>query len=142
MHTTVDTQLSNLLSAAGLRSTAPRRAALKTLMSGGHFAVADVFNQVQQDLPGTSVQAMYGVLTALADAGLARKIEPAGGPAFFEARVGDNHHHLVCASCGRIEDVSCVIGQAPCLTPSEDHGFAIATAEVTFRGLCPQCQQS
>ncbi len=124
------------LSAAGLRSTAPRRAVLETLSRGGHLDASEV----SRHLPGTSLQAIYGVLGALTDAGLLRRIDPDGGPARYEARVDDNHHHLVCTGCGRIEDVPCVVGAAPCLAPAELHGFAIDTAEVTFRGRCAECQ--
>ena len=128
------------LSEAGLRSTAGRRATLHVLNRGGHFDASEVFELVKQDLPGTSLQAIYGVLAALTEAGLVRKIEPAGGPAHFERRIGDNHHHLVCTVCGRIEDVPCAIGEAPCLTASHTHGFTIESAEVTFNGLCPDCR--
>ena len=127
------------LTSAGLRSTAGRRATLQVLDHGGHFNASEVYELVKQDLPGTSLQAIYGVLGALTAAGLVRKIEPAGGPAHFERRIGDNHHHLVCYRCGRIEDVPCAIGEAPCLTASHAHGFAIESAEVTFNGLCPDC---
>lgn len=128
------------LKAAGLRSTAPRRAVLETLQPGGHLDAGEVYNQVKQSLAGTSLQAVYGVLAALTEAGLVRKIEPVGSAARYEARVGDNHHHLICTSCGRIEDVSCAVGHAPCLVPSESHGFQVTSAEVTFNGLCPECQ--
>lgn len=128
------------LSTAGLRSTAPRRAALAALQPGGHLDAAEVFEVVRHELPGTSLQAIYGVLGALSEAGLVRKIEPAGGPARYEVRVGDNHHHLVCTACGRIEDVPCTLGAAPCLTASENHGFDISRAEVTFSGVCPDCR--
>lgn len=140
MTTIVHPDLTGRLKAAGLRSTAPRRAVLEALRPGGHLDASEVYDQVRQDLTGTSLQAIYGVLGALTEAGLVRKIEPVGSAARFEARVGDNHHHLICTSCGRIEDVSCAIGEAPCLVPSEDHGFRIESAEVTFNGLCPDCQ--
>lgn len=136
------TPVTDRLRAAGLKSTAPRRAVLETLDRGGHFEAADVYREVSQELTGTSLQAIYIILTALTEAGLARKIETAGASAKFEARVGDNHHHLLCTNCGRIEDVACVIGAAPCMTPSEDHGYVIHTAEVTFTGLCPPCAVS
>ena len=132
--------IAQSLSDAGLRSTGPRRATLHVLSRGGHFDAAEVFEAVKQELPGTSLQAIYGVLAALTEAGLVRKIEPAGGPAHFERRIGDNHHHLVCSACGRIEDVPCAIGEAPCLTASHTHGFTIESAEVTFNGLCPTCR--
>lgn len=127
------------LSAAGLRSTAPRRAVLDYLSCGGHHDAKEVFEALHDELPGSSLQAVYIVLGALASAGLLRKIEPAGGSARYEARIGDNHHHLVCRSCGQIEDVDCAIGAAPCLTPSETHGFVIDEAEVIFHGLCATC---
>ncbi|WP_217136121.1 Fur family transcriptional regulator [Leucobacter chinensis] len=127
------------LKGAGLRSTAPRRAVLEALHPGGHLDAAELFQLVQRELPDTTLQTMYVVLSALTDAGLVRKIEPAGSAARYEVRVGDNHHHLICQGCGRIEDVACTIGHAPCLTPSETHNFHIHTAEVTFVGLCPDC---
>ena len=90
--------------------------------------------------PSLSPQAVYGVLRALVDRGLARRIEPAGAPALFELRVGDNHHHLVCRSCGAVADVDCAVGAAPCLSPSDAAGFVIDEAEVVFWGLCSNCQ--
>lgn len=134
------TDIATRLNDAGLRSTAPRRAVLETLEAGGHLEAAEVFERVVKDLPGTSLQAVYIVLTALTEAGLVRKVAPAGASAHFEARVGDNHHHLVCSQCGRIEDVPCIVGHAPCLTPSDSMGFVIDTAEVTFNGVCSDCQ--
>ena len=91
-------------------------------------------------LDSVSTQAVYDVLGALSRAGLARRIEPAGSPARFEARAGDNHHHIVCRGCGAIADVDCTVGQAPCLEPAHDAGFEIDEAEVTFWGLCRDCQ--
>lgn len=127
---------------AGLRTTAPRRAVLNVLAGGGHFEAAELFGRVREELPGTSLQAVYGVLSALIGAGLVRKIEFEGGSALFEIRRGDNHHHLLCLECGRVEDVPCVVGEAPCLTPVGDQGFTVEVAEVTFKGLCPDCQQA
>ena len=92
--------------------------------------------------PGISTQAVYDCLDALTRTGLVRRIEPAGRPALFEARVGDNHHHLVCRACGDTVDVDCAVGGAPCLHPSESHGFVIDEAEVVFWGLCPDCNQT
>uniref|UniRef100_UPI003A869EED Fur family transcriptional regulator n=1 Tax=Leucobacter sp. BZR 635 TaxID=3378705 RepID=UPI003A869EED len=128
------TESAARLNAAGLRSTAPRRAVLDALQPGGHLDASEVYERLRGDLPGTSLQAIYGVLTALTEANLVRRVTPAGGSARYEARVGDNHHHLLCTSCGRIEDVP-----SPCLTPSDTHGFEITTAEVTFHGLCANC---
>lgn len=133
---------TQVLHDAGLRTTAPRRAVLTVLQRGGHHHAADVYEQVRSDLPGTSLQAVYGVLGALTTAGLARKVEPEGGPAVFELLRGDNHHHLLCVGCGRLEDMPCVIGEAPCLTPAQDLGFRVEVAEVTFKGLCPECQDA
>ena len=132
--------LGERLHAAGLRSTAPRRAVMEVLAQGGHWSAADVFNSVVKDLDQTSLQAVYGVLSAFTEAGLARKIEPPNSPALYERRVGDNHHHLVCADCGDITDIPCVVGEAPCLTIPESHGYEIHVAEVTYHGVCPDCQ--
>ena len=129
------------LRATGLRVTRPRIAVLDVLTKGGHLEVEEITRQVRERLDSVSVQAVYDVLGALSRAGLARRIEPAGSPARFEARVGDNHHHIVCRSCGTIEDVDCVVGERPCLDPGTGHGFEVDEAEVTFWGLCPACQQ-
>ena len=128
------------LSAAGLRSTGPRREAIRVLSRGGHWSAASVFEAVSEELEGTSLQAMYGVLTALSDAGILRKIELPGSPALYELRVNDNHHHLICTICGDIRDVPCAVGEAPCLTASDTQGFVISQAEVTYHGVCPDCQ--
>jgi Fe2+ or Zn2+ uptake regulation protein len=132
----------DLLRARGLRVTRPRLAVLEVLESShGHLDVDQIAAQVRQRLDTVSTQAVYDVLSALSRAGLARRIEPAGSPARFEARVGDNHHHVVCRGCGEIADVDCAVGDAPCLTPSQAHGFVLDEAEVTFWGLCPTCQR-
>lgn len=138
-----DTQrdfLTDKLRAAGLKVTGPRLAVLEVLHDSGHLDAESVYAGVSKLLPNTSLQAVYGVLAALALAGLVRKIEPAGSPALYEVRVGDNHHHLVCLSCKNVTDVDCVIGESPCLTPSDMAGFSVQTAEVTFWGLCAACQ--
>ena len=124
----------------GLRVTRPRVAVLEVLSRGGHFEVEQVVNKVRERLDSVSTQAVYDVLGALARAGLARRIEPAGSPALYENRAGDNHHHVVCRGCGAVGDVDCVVGEAPCLEPSATNGFVIDEAEVTFWGLCPACQ--
>ncbi|MGW4941272.1 Fur family transcriptional regulator [Actinoplanes sp. NPDC004185] len=129
-----------LLRATGLRVTRPRVAVLDVLTQGGHLEVEEITRQVRDRLDSVSTQAVYDVLGALSRAGLARRIEPAGSPARFEARVGDNHHHVVCRSCGTIEDVDCAIGERPCLDPNVSHGFDVDEAEVTFWGLCPACR--
>ena len=95
---------------------------------------------MRAELGSISVQAVYDVLAACVDAGLVRRIEPAGHPARFECRVADNHHHVVCRRCGVTRDVDCIVGAAPCLMPLEDHGFVLDEAEVVFWGLCPSCQ--
>jgi Fur family ferric uptake transcriptional regulator len=128
------------LRSAGLRVTRPRLAVLEVLTQGGHLEVEDVTRQVRGRLDSVSTQAVYDVLGALSRAGLARRIEPAGSPARYEARAGDNHHHIVCRSCGAIEDVDCAVGERPCLDPGTQHGFEVDEAEVTFWGLCPDCQ--
>jgi Fur family transcriptional regulator, stress-responsive regulator len=131
----------DLLRARGLRVTRPRLAVLEVLeRSRGHLDVEQIAIQVRQRLDTVSTQAVYDVLSALSRAGLARRIEPAGSPARYESRVGDNHHHVVCRGCGEIADVDCAVGEAPCLTPSQAHGFVLDEAEVTFWGLCPACQ--
>ena len=130
----------DLLRARGLRVTRPRVAVLEVLTGGGHLEVDDITRLVRSRIDSVSTQGVYDVLAALSRAGLARRIEPAGSPARFEARVGDNHHHLVCRSCGTIEDIDCVQGERPCLDPGTGHGFEVDEAEVTFWGLCPDCQ--
>ena len=131
-----------LLRSHGLRVTRPRLAVLKVLTgSRRHLDVDEITEEVRGRLDSVSTQAIYDVLGALSRAGLARRIEPAGSPALFEARVGDNHHHVVCRGCGMIADVDCAVGEAPCLEPSQSHGFQLDEAEVTFWGLCPDCQQ-
>ena len=129
-----------LLREHGLRVTRPRLTVLDVLTQGGHLEVDEIARKVRERIESVSTQAVYDVLAALSRAGLARRIEPAGGPARFEARVGDNHHHIVCRSCGAIEDVDCEVGERPCLEPSTGHGFEVDEAEVTFWGLCPACQ--
>jgi Fur family transcriptional regulator, stress-responsive regulator len=129
-----------LLRDHGLRVTRPRIAVLEVLAEGGHFEVDEIAVRVRERLDTVSMQAVYDVLGALARVGLARRIEPAGSPALYEHRVGDNHHHVVCRGCGAVGDVDCAIGEAPCLEPSNSHGFVIDEAEVTFWGLCLSCQ--
>lgn len=113
---------------------------LDVLAGGGHLEVDEITRQVRHRLDSVSTQAVYDVLGALSRAGLARRIEPAGSPARYEARAGDNHHHVVCRGCGAVADVDCAVGEAPCLDPRATHGFEIDEAEVTFWGLCPGCQ--
>jgi Fur family ferric uptake transcriptional regulator len=131
------------LRAEGLRVTAPRVAVLAGLREHGeHLPVDEIVERVRVRLHAVSLQAVYNGLAALAGAGLVRRVEPAGRRALFEARVGDNHHHVVCRLCGALTDVDCVMGEAPCLEPSDTGGFLIDEAEVTFWGLCPGCQKT
>lgn len=127
---------------AGLRVTDSRRAVFEALSARPHASADDVFGAVHPLLPRASRQSVYNALGDFAEAGLVRRIEPAGLPMLFELRVSDNHHHLICRSCGAVEDVDCVVGDAPCLAPSDTHGFAVDTAEVTFWGLCAACAAS
>lgn len=127
------------LRGAGLRVTAARVALLQTVRAGDHLGVEAIAAGVRDRVGLVSLQAVYDALNALTQAGLVRRIEPAGSPARYEGRLRDNHHHVVCRSCGSVADVDCAVGQAPCLTPSDDHGFSIDEAEVTYWGLCPRC---
>ncbi|MBB5852060.1 Fur family transcriptional regulator [Amycolatopsis umgeniensis] len=127
------------LRAVSLRVTRPRLAVLAALRDHPHVDTETVIALVRAELPTVSHQAVYDVLRALTDSGLIRRIQPAGALARYETRVGDNHHHVVCRSCGAIADVDCTVGHAPCLTASADHGFVIDEAEVVFWGVCPGC---
>jgi len=128
--------------AVGLKVTGPRLAVLRALTTAPHSSADRVFASVSVELPSTSRQAVYGVLSAFTEGGLVRKIEPAGSAALFERRVGDNHHHIVCTRCSAVHDVDCSIGAAPCLVPENTSGFAVHAAEVTYWGLCPACQSA
>jgi Fur family transcriptional regulator, stress-responsive regulator len=127
------------LRGAGLRVTAARVAMLETVRHGDHLGVEAIATGVRDRVGHVSLQAVYEALHALTAAGLIRRIEPAGSPARFEGRVGDNHHHVVCRSCGTVADVDCATGEAPCLTASDDRGFTIDEAEVVYWGTCPDC---
>ena len=140
MDTVTDQALAGTLRTAGLKVTEPRVAVLTALDAHPHSNADVVFSKVLPILPGTSLQAVYGVLAALTSAGLLRKIEPAGSSALYERRTGDNHHHVVCTQCSAVRDIDCVVGEAPCLTPSQAGGFIVHTAEVIFWGVCPDCQ--
>lgn len=139
---TVDTSsldVEEALRARGLRVTRPRLAVIAALEHAPHADTDTVAELARTSLGAVSIQAVYDVLRALTGAGLVRRIEPAGSPARYELRIGDNHHHVVCRSCGAIADVDCAVGEAPCLDPSESHGFVVDEAEVTYWGLCPAC---
>ena len=127
------------LRGASLRVTRPRLAVLAALRDHPHVDTDTVIALVRAELPTVSHQAVYDVLRALTEARLVRRIQPAGATARYESRVGDNHHHVVCRSCGAIADVDCAVASAPCLTASDDHGFAIDEAEVTYWARCPEC---
>ncbi len=128
-----------MLRGAALRVTRPRVAVLSAVHEHPHADTSSIIAAVRGDLADVSHQAVYDVLRALTAAGLVRCIVPPGSVARYEARVGDNHHHVVCRSCGAIADVDCAVGHAPCLTASDDHGFVIDEAEVIYWGRCPEC---
>ncbi|MDP4014544.1 MAG: Fur family transcriptional regulator [Candidatus Nanopelagicales bacterium] len=127
------------LKAVGLRVTRPRLAVLSAVDDQPHADTESLIGAVRRELPAVSHQAVYDVLRALTTAGLVRRIQPSGSVARYESRVGDNHHHVVCRSCGAIADVDCAVGLRPCLDASETHGFVIDEAEVTYWGVCSAC---
>jgi Fur family ferric uptake transcriptional regulator len=127
------------LRGVGLRVTRPRIAVLSALRDHPHADTDSIIGIVREDLGEVSHQAVYDVLRALTDAGLVRRIQPKGSVARYEARVGDNHHHIVCRSCGAIADVDCAVGYTPCLAAADDSGYEIDEAEVIYWGRCPEC---
>ena len=131
--------LEDMLRTAGLHVTRPRVAVLTAVHRHPHADTDSIIGAVRADLGAVSGQAVYDVLRALTDAGLVRRIQPAGSVARYESRVADNHHHVVCRACGVVADVDCAVGTTPCLTASEDQGFLIDEAEVVYWGLCPAC---
>ena len=140
-----DLDLQQLLRGAALRVTRPRLAVLNAVHANPHADTDSIIRAARRDLPEVSHQAVYDVLRALTDAGLVRRIQPAASVARYEARVGDNHHHAVCISCGRVEDVECAVGHAPCLTPHWDEGsrpMTIQIADVLYQGICQDCQRT
>ncbi|WP_325049187.1 Fur family transcriptional regulator [Micromonospora deserti] len=128
-----------MLRGAALRVTRPRLAVLTAVHAHPHADTVSIFGAVRRELPGVSHQAVYDVLRALTATGLVRRIQPSGSVARYESRVGDNHHHVVCRSCGAIADVDCAVGETPCLTASDNQGFSINEAEVTYWGVCLEC---
>jgi Fe2+ or Zn2+ uptake regulation protein len=136
------TDFEHLLRGAALRVTRPRLAVLSAVHDHPHADTESIIGVVRENLGEVSHQAVYDVLRALTTAGLLRRIQPHGSLARYEARVGDNHHHAVCRSCGLIVDVDCAVGSTPCLTASQAHGFAIDEAEVIYWGLCPDCSSA
>jgi Fur family ferric uptake transcriptional regulator len=131
-----------MLREADLRVTRPRLAVLGAVHAVAHADTDSIISAVRAEVGDVSHQAVYDVLRALTAAGLVRRIQPPGSVARYEARVGDNHHHLVCRNCGAIVDVDCAVGEAPCLTPSSAAGFTVDEAEVVYWGLCPDCLTS
>jgi Fur family transcriptional regulator, stress-responsive regulator len=131
--------LEPTLRSAALRVTRTRIAVLAAVQDHPHSDTGSIIGFVREDLGEVSHQAVYDVLKVLTDAGLVRRIQPSGSVARYESRVGDNHHHIVCRSCGVMADVDCAVGSAPCVTASDDHGFAIDEAEVIYWGFCPDC---
>jgi Fe2+ or Zn2+ uptake regulation protein len=130
---------ADLLRERGLRVTAQRLAVLRAVSAEPHVTAEAVAADVRADVGSISLQAVYDALGVLVDADLVRRIEPAGSPALFEARVNDNHHHLICRTCGQVSDIDCAVGAAPCLTAADDHGYQIDEAEVVYWGQCPTC---
>ncbi|MFX0577152.1 Fur family transcriptional regulator [Nocardia nepalensis] len=135
-------EFERMLRGAALRVTAPRVAVLTAVHEHPHSDTDSILGRVRDTLGAVSHQAVYDVLRALTAAGLIRRIQPMGSVARYETRVGDNHHHVVCRSCGVIADVDCAVGEAPCLTASHDNGFVLDEAEVIYWGLCPDCKTS
>jgi Fur family transcriptional regulator, stress-responsive regulator len=128
-----------LLRRHGLRLTAQRLAVLRATSDWQHSSADELYRVVRADIGAISRQAVYDVLAALTDAGVLRRIQPAGSPVRYETRVGDNHHHLICRICNRMVDVDCAVGDAPCLTAADEAGYQIDEAEVIYWGRCPQC---
>jgi len=133
------TDPSELLRERGIRVTAQRLAVFRAVTDAPHATADAVVETVREQIGWISVQAVYDALAVLTEQGLLRRIQPAGSPARYEGRVGDNHHHLICRTCGRMADVDCAVGHAPCLTAVEDLGFEIDEAEVVYWGRCPAC---
>lgn len=136
---TTPSDFQQLLRGAALRVTRPRTAVLRAVHANPHADTDSIIEAVRRELPRVSHQAVYDSLRALTAAGLVRRIQPSGSVARYESRVGDNHHHVVCRSCGVIADVDCAVGDVPCLTASDSRGFVIEEAEVVYWGLCPAC---
>ena len=130
---------ASLLREHGVQVTAQRLAVLRAVSSHPHCTAEEVAERVRAEIGSISRQAVYDALGILADNGLIRRIQPAGSPALYERRVGDNHHHLICRTCGKTADVDCAVGDAPCLTPADNAGYQIDEAEVIFWGTCPEC---
>jgi Fe2+ or Zn2+ uptake regulation protein len=135
----VTSDTAELLRQHGIQVTAQRLAVLRAVAGRPHITADGVADAVRAEIGAISLQSVYDALGVLVGEGLVRRIQPAGSPARFEARVGDNHHHLICRTCGRMVDVDCAVGAAPCLTPSDGMGYEIDEAEVVYWGRCPEC---
>ena len=133
---------STLLRERGLQITAQRLSVMRAVSTHPHSTADDVAETVRQEIGTISRQAVYDALSVLEEKGLIRRIQPAGSPARFEDRVGDNHHHVICRQCSRMVDVDCAVGEMPCLTAADDMGYQIDEAEVIYWGVCPECQQA
>lgn len=131
---------ADILRQHGIQVTAQRLAVLRAVSGNSHITADGVAEVARDAIGAISMQSVYNALGVLVDAGLIRRIQPVGSPARFEDRIGDNHHHLVCRDCGRMVDVDCAVGSAPCLTAADDMGFEIDEAEVVYWGRCPQCR--
>jgi Fur family ferric uptake transcriptional regulator len=136
----MDIDPGGLLRRRGLRVTPQRLAILQAVSDRPHATADAVADTVRRDIGSISVQAVYDTLAALTDRDILRRIQPAGSPARYERRVGDNHHHLICRVCGRTVDVDCGVGEAPCLMPGDEHGYEVDEAEVIYWGRCPDCR--
>ena len=128
-----------LLRARGIQVTAQRLAVLRAVAACPHITADAVADAVRTEIGAISLQSVYDALGLLVAEGLIRRIQPSGSPARFEDRVGDNHHHLICRACGRVVDVDCAVGAAPCLTPHDQRGYQIDEAEVAYWGRCSNC---
>ena len=128
-----------LLRERGVQVTAQRLAVLRAVSAHPHCTAEAITREVRAEIGAISRQSVYDALTLLEEKGIVRRIQPAGSPALFETRVGDNHHHLICRECHRLVDVECAAGKRPCLDPVDDHGYVIDEAEVMYWGLCPEC---
>jgi Fur family transcriptional regulator, stress-responsive regulator len=135
----VTQDLAAALRANGIYVTAQRLAVLRVVEAGPHATAEQVLEHVRSEIGAISRQSVYDTLNTLSDLGFLRRIQPLGSPARYETRTGDNHHHLICRGCGRVEDVDCAVGARPCLTAGDDHGFTIDEAEVLYWGRCPSC---
>jgi len=130
------------LRTAKLSVTAQRLAVMKTIADHPHSSADDILKKVSDDIGSISKQSVYDTIHSLTEKNIIRRIQPSGFSALYEDRVGDNHHHIICRGCFKTHDVDCAVGEAPCLTPSDDHGFIVDEAEVVYWGYCPECQKN